>query len=687
MALINRSIPNVYNGVSQQPPSLRLPSQAEEQINGVSSVVTGLTKRPPTEHLAKINSLTNTDSFIHTINRDTSNQYVVVITNGDLFVYDINGTAQTVSFPDGKGYLSATTPRTAFSAVTVADYTFIVNKTVTVAQDTPTAGGTFKGAKQKFTDLPTSGLVDGDVWEVSGDSSNNFDNYYVKYQASTGVWRETVKPGLKTRILATTMPFRLVNNGGGSFTFSKISWNDRLIGDDTSASFPSFIGKQIADVFFHRNRLGFISDENVIFSRAGSFFNFFPETTTTVLDTDPVDVAVSHTKVAVLRHALAFNTSLMLFADQAQFQLTAKDVLTPKTAVINVTTEFNINPDCKPTSASTSIFFGVNKGDHSSVKEYAVQALTYTNDASDVTAHCPKYIPKNLFKLQASNLDEVVIGLSLEERNAIYVYKYYWASPEEKVQSAWSKFTIDSSGTILNADFINTKLYLVIGRSDGMYLEVLDMQKAPDDLGFVVNLDQRRYITGSYDGGTNETTWTLPYPVTDGTFKAVLNADYAGQAGTILSLTNSGTSTVKVTGNYTANPVYVGRPYEMSYTFSPIYFKDEQKTAVPHYKIKLKNFEILYANTGYFRTTVTPRNRDTFETTYRDTASTTFTGKQLGDSTLKVGTVTIATGKYRLPIFSDSVTTVISVLSDSPLPVAIQGAEWEGVLVTKSKHI
>ena len=50
MTLISTSIPNLINGVSQQPPSVRLVTQAEKQENGLSSVVDGLTKRPPTEH-------------------------------------------------------------------------------------------------------------------------------------------------------------------------------------------------------------------------------------------------------------------------------------------------------------------------------------------------------------------------------------------------------------------------------------------------------------------------------------------------------------------------------------------------------------------------------------------------------------------------------------------------------------
>ena len=54
MALVSKSIPNLINGVSQQPPSLRLPTQGEAQENGLSDVVDGLKKRPPTKFLNKL---------------------------------------------------------------------------------------------------------------------------------------------------------------------------------------------------------------------------------------------------------------------------------------------------------------------------------------------------------------------------------------------------------------------------------------------------------------------------------------------------------------------------------------------------------------------------------------------------------------------------------------------------------
>ena len=58
MPLVSRTIPNLVQGVSQQPEVLRLSSQATTQLNGFSSVVEGLKKRPPTNYIAKLSSST-----------------------------------------------------------------------------------------------------------------------------------------------------------------------------------------------------------------------------------------------------------------------------------------------------------------------------------------------------------------------------------------------------------------------------------------------------------------------------------------------------------------------------------------------------------------------------------------------------------------------------------------------------
>jgi len=139
-SLISSAIPNLVQGISQQSPSLRLSSQAEVMENAFPSLVEGLSKRPPAEHVALMKNSETTGTFTHLINRDVNERYFVFIDNANtVSVYDLNGVAKTVTYPDGTSYLNSTTPAADFRAVTVADYTFIVNTSQTTAMSSATS--------------------------------------------------------------------------------------------------------------------------------------------------------------------------------------------------------------------------------------------------------------------------------------------------------------------------------------------------------------------------------------------------------------------------------------------------------------------------------------------------------------------------------------------------------------------
>ena len=127
--LLSNSIPNLLNGVSQQPDTVRLANQASIQENASSDVVFGLGKRNPTEHIAKLNNDTVSNSKIHVINRDTTEQYITIIKDQNLQVFDLNGVQKTVTAPSGFTYLTSTNPALDINLVSVADYTFVCNKT------------------------------------------------------------------------------------------------------------------------------------------------------------------------------------------------------------------------------------------------------------------------------------------------------------------------------------------------------------------------------------------------------------------------------------------------------------------------------------------------------------------------------------------------------------------------------
>ena len=136
MPLITSSIPNLINGVSQQPPALRLASQAEEVVNCMSSPIEGLKKRPPLNNVARlfIENKSTVRPFVHMVSRTNDINYIIIIQDGAIKVANLDGTLVTPATPDGVSYLDVTGhPSEMFRVASIADYTFIVNKEKTVA--------------------------------------------------------------------------------------------------------------------------------------------------------------------------------------------------------------------------------------------------------------------------------------------------------------------------------------------------------------------------------------------------------------------------------------------------------------------------------------------------------------------------------------------------------------------------
>ena len=176
-----------------------------------------------------------------------------------------------------------------------------------------------KDSINDFTDLPYYAPI-GMIMKITGDEGQVTTDYYVKFQG-TGTWLECSAPGIKTTIDPSTMPHKLVRQTNNTFTFEECEWTERVCGDDNTNPEPSFIGFNINNITFHKNRLCLLADENIIMSEAGGYFNFFSQTVAAILDTDAIDLAATSNEVSVLKHAIPFNEELILFSDLAQFKV------------------------------------------------------------------------------------------------------------------------------------------------------------------------------------------------------------------------------------------------------------------------------------------------------------------------------------------------------------------------------
>ncbi len=759
MPLINTAVPNLIQGVSQQPDSSRFDGQCEEQENALSSVADGLRKRPATQHVAKLlDEAITKDSFVHFINRDDDEKYVVIHTGTGIEAWNvvsggkclINGVFDPLTPPN---YLATDNPRESLKALTVADNTFIVNKDVSVGlSQTKTApldkkgfvyiaqgdyekkyqvnvGGNINGtvpsnqatfdiavegyhwykgwekfrvanvditnrgsgypattpdilelsynwgslgstvyasyttintepviqvtfeddgtvdadgvsngtkrvatatvvtvgqfaqhnaqvtgasfadnysasitgtvagdiiggteysfstvsdvdtksyladtteiatslfddsaypddfAAQPFItadaagNIFTSGTtflnppltatreggtiiiehnnVDGDftlttedglagngikavykridslldlplkapnnfVVEIVGDADLDQDNYWVRFTTNNGTafgegaWEEYVAPNVSDGLDASTMPMTIRSTNFNTLEIQTLDYAKRTAGDEDTNPNPSFVGQGINDIVFFKNRLGFITNETVVFSEAGEFFNFFRTTVSSLLDSAPIDITVSSTKVTKLKSATIFQENLMLFADNVQFVMKGGDLFTPKTVSISPTTNFSLDGDVSPIPIGSYIYFPFNRGDHTGLRELSLSANTETYDAVEVTEHVPSYIPSDIINMAGTTAEDIIVLQSGKEysdgtnaRNCLYIYNYFWNN-NQKVLSAWSKF--DFTGEIRGMEFIESSLYLVIAHHNQTQLVSMPLESKPSKI-------------------------------------------------------------------------------------------------------------------------------------------------------------------------------------------------------------
>ena len=90
MPIISRSIPTLLRGVSQSSDAARQADHAEIQDNGDSNPVVGLIKRSGLQYIADITNTTLGNVHIQTINRDATEQYIAVFSNGNVRVFELD---------------------------------------------------------------------------------------------------------------------------------------------------------------------------------------------------------------------------------------------------------------------------------------------------------------------------------------------------------------------------------------------------------------------------------------------------------------------------------------------------------------------------------------------------------------------------------------------------------------------
>lgn len=508
--------------------------------------------------------------------------------------------------------------------------------------------------------------------KIKGDAEVDQDDYYVKFRTangspwSAGAWEEDIGFNVYQKIDASTMPMTLVNDALNSFTIQEGNWDSRKVGDDDTNPMPSFVGKRITNMGLFKNRLVILSEDNIVFSEAGQFFNFFRITTTSLLDSAPIDVSVNSEKVTNLRAAIGFQENLILFSDSSQFTLRGGDLLTPKTVSINPITNFEYSAEVDPLPLGAYIYYPFTRGNYTGLNEFAVNASTDVYESSEVTEHIPFYIPNNIVDISGSTSEQFITLLSAEERNALYVYTYFWSN-NQKVLSSWSKFVF--TGDIVSMSFVEASLYMVIAHESETHLVVLPMEAgAVDAEGFNTLLDMRKSITVT----AGELSFNIPY-------KADISDDLQvyTKTGSLLQVDHN-QNTVQLHAPFEEDTdVWVGLAYNMKYVFSEQVFKQQSentKTPTNSAKIVIRNGSLFFDDTGSFTVKINSKHRDPIEVP--------FSSSKVGTTILN--TADLDSGVFRFSVGARPEEAVISVENNTALPCKFQSAEFESFAQIRS---
>lgn len=905
MAQTSFIIPNLIQGVSQQPDAQRDPSQGELQINGVSSIAEGLKKRNGTRPLARVSSSLFGNAFVHEILRDASEKYLAVVTSTGIRVFDLSGVERTVSAPGGFSYLSTITDaRTQIRCSTIADFTFISSlkrtpamkaalspatarpsanealiwfraatygnsyrvfcngqqvsytapiqpvtavgsniienrlttetlaakvraaflfgaataltttgsattlngtrtaqvattsgdgegltvtvtgngaaitactiaaggvghqagaqvfvaryqleggtdvtpvqvATISAAAAGPLAGVTITrsgsilwlqsaspitllatdgrnnsdvsailATVQAFSDLPRV-APQGYQVAISGDNTNRFDGYYVSFQCRSGTfgegqWLEAVAPGIPYQLEETLMPHVLVRLPNGTFHFgpangSTVStvtlptWGQRAAGDLTTAPDPGFIGRPIQDLIVYKNRLCVLADERIILSRAKNLFAFFPETVTTILDSDPIDLTASNNRVSILRYAVPYQDELIVFSDQLQFRFNSSgSALAPSTAQITVLTNYEIDPNVRPIPMAGAIVFAQVNGDWAQFREFSVRGAgtALVANADDLTAYVSSYVPAGVFKLSNNEAGNEWFAITSGQPKRIYCYRFFYRNQSgntERVQSSWSYWELSGVDAILQSSVVLETLYLLVTRGSDVWLESIDIAGRRPDPGapYQLLLDRRvstgtdtpaalRPALGTYNAATRQTTWTLPFTIRS---KTECWTTFANDANSAVKLAeaSSGT-TLTADGNWSTAQVFIGETFAFRYRFTR--FKAMRdvgggKAAINQARTQVRHAKIRFHETGFFKAVVTLDRRAP--------ATYTYSGSILGANNSVVGysppgslALSAQAGVFRIPILSRGERAMVELQNDTPLPCKFSTVEWVG---------
>lgn len=276
---------------------------------------------------------------------------------------------------------------------------------------------------------------------------------------------------IATVLTADTYSVPVTTTGAGSagtfygkpgFTCSQIDWNYRLSGDDENNPAPQPLqdGLPLADILITENRLCLATGQYLVFSQSDDLFNLYASDWSNLVDSDPIVVPMATNKVVNCKYAIPFRQSVLVWTFNGEhIDFSWETALTATTIRSSQPVQAQ-TWSTRPVFIEDRIFFNSERGNYAEVNEYRYDDLAATNVASSVTQHVPVLVPIGI-RSMCGVASEGALLLLPDDAYSIYVYRWHYTG-NAKDQSAWSRYTFDSSYRISGMASIRNSVYLLI---------------------------------------------------------------------------------------------------------------------------------------------------------------------------------------------------------------------------------
>ena len=534
-------------------------------------------------------------------------------------------------------------------------------------------------------------------------SQSDQDDYYLKFigmndQDGSGSWVEIAKPRSIYKIKMETMPVTIKRTAANAFTVdyfkvgSDSAWANRSVGDDNTNPIPSFLkvsdgqaGSSISKVLFWRNRLCFISDQNVNLSAPNDLGNFWRETALTSGPNDGIEISANSLFPSALTNGIETNAGLVLFSQTQQFLLSTDDtVVSPDTSKITPLSTYYNNKLLEPISLGTSLAFIDNSGNNSRFMEMVQVQQQTEPSVFEHSKVVPTMLPKDLDIFDVSR-DNGMVFIGKSGTDTVYLYRYYTVG-EQRLLSSWFKWKFHKAYKYFCVT--DDQFFLIDENNNFMKMNLIrgddDFQVPLNGRKWDMHLDNWKTISGGTYNATNNVTTFSSQPTHSGvTAKEVIVND----DGHIEEITRSG-STLTVKDDWSDTTITgtkrLGFIYDMEVDlpkFYPTKNIGQRVVADVNASLVLHRIKVALGKVGSYESTLTRLGKDDYTDTYESAKlNQIILQTHSGDGDIPYLLEEVRT----IPIYDRNSNVTVKLKSSHPSPATLKSISWEGDYTTKN---